>query len=78
MFLVANWPVRLESGLVDRSTSLLTMSVCNTVAVVVLDMIGRQAARRHPDEPHEDSDADFSSATVLDISGAVQRADAGR
>jgi hypothetical protein len=54
------------------------MCVCITVAIAVLDMIGHHATRRHPDEPHEDSDADFSSATVLDISGAIQRADAGR
>jgi len=78
MYFVAYWPVRLELGLLERSTSLLTMGVCITVAVAVLDLIGRHAARRHSGDPHEDSEADYSSATVLDISGAMQRADAGR
>ena len=54
------------------------MCVCITVATTVLNVIGRHAARRHSGDPHEDSDADYSGATVLDISGALQRADAGR
>jgi hypothetical protein len=78
MYLVAYWPVRLELHLVDDSASLLIMGVCITVAVAVVDVVGRHTAHRHPDESYEDSDVDFSNATVLDISGAMHRADTGR
>ncbi len=54
------------------------MSVCITVTVAVVDVVGRHTAHRHPDESYEDSDVDLSSATVLDISGAMHRADTGR
>jgi hypothetical protein len=78
MYLVAYWPIRLELRLVGDASSLLIMSVCITVALAVVDVIGRHATHRHSDEAYEDSDVDPSSATVLDISGAMHRADAGR
>ena len=51
--------------------SLLVVCVCITVAVTLLDVIERHAARRLT-EPPEDSEADHSSTTVLDLSGALQ------
>jgi hypothetical protein len=47
------------------------MCVCITVAVTLLDVIERHAARCLT-EPPEDSEADHSSPTVLDLSGALQ------
>jgi hypothetical protein len=47
------------------------MCVCITVAVTLLDVIGRHAACRLT-EPPEDPEADLSGTTVLDLSGALQ------
>ena len=76
MYAAANLPVRLELYLLHGGGSLLLMCVCITVAVTLLDVIGRHAARRLT-EPPEDPEADLSSTTVLDISGAL-RSHAGR
>jgi hypothetical protein len=51
--------------------SLLVVCVCITVTATLLDVFGRHAARRLT-EPPEDPEADLSSTTVLDISGALQ------
>ena len=51
--------------------SLLVLGVCITVAVALLDVIGRYAAGRFTESP-EDPDPDLSSTTVLDLSGALQ------
>jgi MFS family permease len=70
MFAVAYYPVQLELSQLRHGASLLVIGVCITVAVTLLDVIGRHAVRRLH-EPPEDSDADLSSTTVLDISGAL-------
>jgi hypothetical protein len=68
---VAYYPVQIELHRLQHSRSLLVIGVCITVAVTLLDVIGRHAARRLT-EPPEDPEADLSSTTVLDISGALQ------
>jgi hypothetical protein len=57
--------------LLHSGGSLLVVCVCITVAVTLLDVIERHAARRLTEAP-EDSEADHSSTTVLDLSGALQ------
>lgn len=71
MFGVAYYPVQFELYQLRHGTSLLVTGVCITVAVTLLDVIGRHAARRLS-EPSEEPDTDLSSTTVLDISGALQ------
>ena len=71
MYAVAYLPVQLELHLLRRGASLLTVAVCITVAVTLLDVIGRHAARRLT-EPPDDPEADFPATTVLDLSGALQ------
>jgi hypothetical protein len=72
MFAVAYYPVQLELQRLQHGRSLLVIGVCITVTVTLLDVIGRHAARRLTELP-EDPEADLSSTTVLDISGALQR-----
>jgi hypothetical protein len=71
MFAIAYYLVQFELYQLQRGESLLVIGVCITVAVTLLDVIGRHAARRLS-EPSEEPDADLSSTTVLDISGALQ------
>ncbi len=71
MYAVAYLPVQLELHLLRRGASLLTVAVCITVAVTLLDVIGRHAARRLTELP-DDPEADFPATTGLDLSGALQ------
>ena len=71
MFAVAYYPVQLELSQLRQGASLLVIGVCITVAVTLLDVIGRHAARRLTELP-DDPEADFPATTVLDLSGALQ------
>ena len=71
MYAVAYLPVQVELLFLRSGASLLVLAVCITVAVALLDMIGRYAAGRFTESP-EDPDTDSSSTTMPDLSGALQ------
>jgi hypothetical protein len=71
MFAVAYYPVQLELHNLQPGKSLLVIGVCITVAVTLLDVIGRHTAHCLT-ELAEEPEADLSSTTVLGLSGAPQ------